>query len=339
MLFEEVTGNEELKAALKQMVDSGRLGHAVLLAEEEGGGAFAIALALAQYVGCKTENQIHKSCKLIHPDIHFAFPVSSTASLSESEKKAPVSDFFMEEFRSLAVSNPYFTEQQLYEAIGIDSKSGNISVHEARRIAEKLSLRSLESDFKTMIIFLPEKMNVEAANKLLKLLEEPPAGTLFIMISHKPERLLQTIRSRVRIFSLKPLTREEKRATHRENPFEEEYVQALVSLLEAGLAKNVAQLFPVWESLAEKGREWQKDFCIYAEGYIRNIFLCSKGLQNLVDIDGRYSAAVSDFAGRIKPTFYPKAYSYFESTLSSIAANGNAKLIFCDLANKLLLSL
>ena len=339
MFFEDVTGNAELKDALRQMADSGRLGHAVLFSQEDGGGAFALALALAQYVGCETPGQIHKSEKLIHPDIHFVFPVSSANSLSESEKKAPISDYFLQQFRTLALSNPYFTEQQLYEAIGIDSKSCGISVHEARRMAEKLSLRSLESDCKTMIIFLPEKMNVEAANKLLKLLEEPPAGTLFIMISHHCERLLQTIRSRVRIFNLKPLSREEKLLTRQSNPSESEYADAIEALLEAGLAKNVAGLFPLWEALADSGREQQKDFCLYAENYVRNVFLCSKGLQGMLDIDGGLRSKVEDLARRIKPTFYARAFAHLESALGSIAANGNAKLIFCDLADKLLLSL
>ena len=221
MRFSEIIGNDALKEQLVRMVRAGRLGHAILLTEENGGGAFACARALAQYVNCREQGpedscgvcpSCHKYQKLIHPDLHFVFPVSSSNLLSESEKKGPVSDYFLAPFKELALANPYFTEQMLYDAIGIENKSGLISVNEARRIFEKLSLRAAEGSWKTMIIYLPEKMNLDAANKLLKLLEEPPLGTLFLLVSHNPERLLPTIRSRCQAIALQPLTREQRRS-------------------------------------------------------------------------------------------------------------------------------
>ena len=222
MRFSEIIGNDALKAQLMRMVRGNRLGHAILFTEENGGGGFAFALALAQFVNCREPQEsdscgtcpsCHKYQKLIHPDLHFVFPVSSSNALSESEKKGPISDYFLPAFRELALANPYFTEQALYDAIGIENKSGLISVNEAKRIFEKLSLRAAEGLWKTMIIYLPEKMNLEAANKLLKLLEEPPQGTLFLLVAHNPERLLSTIRSRCQLIALKPLSREERRRT------------------------------------------------------------------------------------------------------------------------------
>ena len=348
MRFSEIIGNEALKASLARMVQGNRLGHAILFTEENGGGAFAFALALAQYVNCKEPgaedscgvcSSCHKYQKLIHPDLHFVFPVSGSASLSESEKKAPISDYFLPAFRELALANPYFTEQQLYDAIGIENKSGLISVHEARRIFEKLSLRAAEGAWKTMIVFLPEKMNLDAANKLLKLLEEPPQGTLFLLVSHNPERLLPTIRSRCQPIRLLPLSREERRRVEGERIDDAEYREIARSLLQAGLEKQIAELFPQWEMLADLGREKQREWCLYMENYIRKIYLVAGGLEDLADLSPQDEATVRNFAAKIKPAFYEKAFTALEETLTAIGSNVNPKLTFCDLADRLLLAL
>jgi DNA polymerase-3 subunit delta' len=349
MRFSEIIGNSELKEQLVRMVRAQRLGHAILFVEESGGGGFAFALALAQYVNCREPEEddacgvcpsCHKYQKLIHPDLHFVFPVSSSSQLSESEKKAPLSDYFLPAFRELALANPYFTEQELYDAIGIENKSGLISVHESRRIFEKLSLRAAEGAWKTMLIYLPEKMNLDAANKLLKLLEEPPAGTLFLLVSHQPERLLPTIRSRCQAIVLKPLSREERRriAGGRDSD-NAEYREIAKSLLEAGLAKRIIDTFPQWEMLADLGREKQREWCLYMEQYIRKIYLVARGLDSLADLSEPEEATIRGFAARIKPTFYEKAFTALEATLAAVGSNVNPKLAFCDLSNRLLLAL
>ena len=349
MRFSELVGNTELRQQLVRMVRAGRLGHAILFVEENGGGGFAFALALAQFVNCREQQEddscgvcpsCHKYQKLIHPDLHFVFPVSSSSQLSESEKKAPLSDYFLPAFRELALANPYFTEQELYDAIGIENKSGLISVHESRRIFEKLSLRAAEGEWKTMLIYLPEKMNLDAANKLLKLLEEPPAGTLFLLVSHQPERLLPTIRSRCQAIALKPLSREERRliADGRDSD-NAEYREIAKSLLEAGLAKHIIDTFPQWEMLADLGREKQREWCLYMEQYIRKIYLVARGLDSLADLSETEEATIRSFSTRIKPTFYEKAFTALEATLSAVGSNVNPKLAFCDLSNRLLLAL
>ncbi|MBR0500160.1 MAG: hypothetical protein IJJ72_04110 [Bacteroidales bacterium] len=348
MRFSEIIGNDALKGSLVRMVRGGRLGHAILLTEENGGGAFAFALALAQFVNCRQPSDedscdvcgsCHKYRKLIHPDLHFVFPVSTAASLSESEKKAPISDYFLPAFRELALENPYFTEQMLYDAIGIENKSGLISVAEARRIFEKLSLRAAEGTWKTMIIFLPEKMNLDAANKLLKLLEEPPQGTLFLLISHNPERLLPTIRSRCQTIALKPLDRAERRLVEGTAPDNAEYREIAKSILEAGLGKQIAGLFPQWEMLADFGREKQREWCLYMENYIRKIYLVAQGLDSLADIVPGEEATLRDFAARIRPAFYEKAFVALDGAISAVGSNVNPKLTFCDLCNRLLLAI
>ena len=348
MRFSEIIGNDWLKGRLVRMVRAGRLGHAILFTEENGGGAFAFALALAQYVNCREQGEedscgscasCHKYQKLIHPDLHFVFPVSSSNLLSESEKKGPISDYFLAPFRELALADPYFTEQMLYDALGFDNKSGLISVNEARRIFEKLSLRAAEGTWKTMIIYLPEKMNLDAANKLLKLLEEPPAGTLFLLVSHNPERLLPTIRSRCQAVALQPLTRQQRRTIQGPGQDNAEFREIAKSLLEAGLAKQVADLFPQWEMLADLGREKQREWCLYMENYLRKIYLVAQGLDSLADLSPQEETAVRGFSARIKPGFYEKAFTALDGTLAAIGANVNPKLVFCDLSNRLLLAL
>ena len=349
MRFSEIIGNEELKQQLVRMARGNRLGHAILFTEENGGGGFAFALALAQFVNCRepqdtdacgTCPSCHKYQKLIHPDLHFVFPVTSSAQLSESEKKSPVSDYFLPAFRELALANPYFTEQELYDAIGIENKSGLISVNEAKRIFEKLSLRAAEGTWKTMIVFLPEKMNLDAANKLLKLLEEPPQGTLFLLVSHQPERLLPTIRSRCQAVALKPLSREERRLTARGREADNvEFREIAKSLLLAGLDKRLIDTFPQWEMLADLGREKQREWCLYMEQYLRNIFLVARGLDTLADLPEEEQAAVRGFAARIKPSFYEKAFNALDGALAAVGSNVNPKLTFCDLGNRLLLAL
>ena len=348
MRFSEIIGNEPLKESLVKMVQGNRLGHAILLTEESGGGAFAFALALAQYVNCRDQgpedscgvcSSCHKYQKLIHPDLHFVFPVSSSNALSDSEKKAPVSDYFLQPFRELALANPYFTEQMLYDAIGIENKSGLISVNESRRIYEKLSLRAAEGTWKTMIIFLPEKMNAEAANKLLKLLEEPPQGTLFLLVSHNPERLLPTIRSRCQPIALQPLSREQRRRIEGDAADNADWREIAKSLLEAGLAKRIIDLFPQWEMLADLGREKQREWCFYMENYVRKIHLTAQGLDALADLSPEEDATIRMLAARIRPTFYEKAFTALEGAIAAVGSNVNPKLTFCDLCNRLLTAL
>lgn len=347
MKFADVTGNARLKDSLLQMVGSGRLPHALLFSEDGAWGALPLAVALAQYVNCSSHRgsdscgecpSCHKFGTLQHPDLHFAFPVSSAKKLSDSEKKAPVSDYFLPQWRNLLLTNPYFGEDEFYEAIGIDGKSGNISVHEARRIFEKLSLRAFEGDYKTMIIYLPERMNQEASNKLLKLLEEPPAGTLFILVSHAPEKILSTIRSRCQPIRLSPLSLNERIGAGIGSGFNSEYNEIITRLLEVSLKKSLIDTFPVWEALAEMGREKQREWCIYAENYIRKIYMVASSVASLSESDPDEEKDIARYASQLKGGFYEKAFDSLEKALVSIDSNVNSKLTFCNMCNIIFLS-
>ena len=177
MKFDEITGNDALKRTLVSMVDSGRVPHAMLLYENDGCGAVALALAFLQYLNCRHRAggepcgecpSCRQMSKLIHPDVHFVFPVNKSAKVSDDK---PTSDSFLTWWRALVLSNPYFCEEDLQEALGIEGKKGEIALGEAKSIISKMSLTAVEDGYKAVLCYLPEKMNPTAANKLLKLVE------------------------------------------------------------------------------------------------------------------------------------------------------------------------
>ena len=200
--METMSSNATLAAALRQMAESGRIPHAMLFHQNDGGGAFPLILDFLDEV----YGHNPRVKKLIHPDIHFVFPVAGADK--------PVSDRFIGPWRELLLENPCFYENELYAAIGIESKQSNISVFEARSILDKLSLSAVEGGYRTVVVYLPEKMNQQAANALLKMVEEPPEKTLFLLVTLQPEKVLTTIFSRCLFLRVRPFSREEDRAIH-----------------------------------------------------------------------------------------------------------------------------
>ena len=200
--METMSSNASLAAALRQMAESGRIPHAMLFHQNDGGGAFPLILDFLDEV----YGHNPRVKKLIHPDIHFVFPVAGADK--------PVSDRFIGAWRELLQENPCFFENELYTAIGIEGKQGLISVNEARSILDKLSLSAVEGGYRTVVVYLPEKMNPQAANALLKMVEEPPEKTLFLLVTLQPEKVLTTIFSRCLFMRVRPFSREEDRVVH-----------------------------------------------------------------------------------------------------------------------------
>ncbi len=201
MFFSEIIGQAALKKRLVQSVKNNRVSHAQLFFGQAGTGALPLAIAYAQYISCTGEKQ-EDSCgqcpsclkyrKLVHPDLHFLFPVNTTAS----KKDDPYCDDFLPEWRSFVLQQPYAGLNDWYSFIELENKQGLIKEKESDAIAKKLSFKSYESDVKIAVIWMAEKMHDVASNKLLKLLEEPPAMTIFLLITENPDLLLATIRSR-----------------------------------------------------------------------------------------------------------------------------------------------
>ena len=365
MRFAEIYGNDALKRRLVKLVDEDRLGHAILFVEQEGMGALAFAIALSQYLNCEHRHDgdscgecptCHRHTKLTYPDLHFAFPISTSPKLSDQEKKRPISSYFLRDFTQLVQENPYFDSHDLFAAIGI-------TVNEAREIANTLSLQPYESEYKIQVIWEPEKMTTEAANKLLKLLEEPPAGTIFLLVTHQVEKVLSTVLSRCQIIRLQPVERddmaailEQKYELDREDAMNyatlsggsigkafaevessegagvmEEMVR---SLIDAALSRSLSEVLEVSDAIAALGRDRQKLWCVTAQEFIRKMFIIQQGLERIAFANSDESEYIQQVLPRIKPTFYSRAFAAIDAAMRLVDANVSAKLIFADLGDR-----
>ena len=327
--MENRSSKATVAAVLRQMAESGRIPHAMLLHENDGGGAFPLILDFLDEV----YGHNPRVKKLIHPDIHFIFPVAGPDK--------PVSDRFIGAWRELLLENPCFYENELYTAIGIDSKQSLISVYEARNILEKLSLSAVEGGYRTVVVYLPEKMNPQAANALLKMVEEPPENTLFLLVTHQPERVLTTIFSRCLFLRIPPFSREEDRAVHAKEGAETNELSDLFhDLLDTLVRKDLLGALETADAVADLGsREKQKRFCRVASEMLRNIFLLQQGLPDLADILGDERPFYEEMAAKLRKNFSRQALAALDRVLLLLERNGNQKILFTDLVNRLYMTL
>lgn len=211
MLFSDIIGQENIQQQLIQAVQQNRLSHAMLLLAPEGAGGLSLALAFAQYMVCehKQENDACGQCpacikagQYIHPDIHFSYPV-----IPRKPGDKPVSTDYVAEWREFIGTHAYGNAYDWLQFIGAENKQGNITANECHDIIRKLSLKSFESTYKILVMWMPEYLGNEG-NRLLKLIEEPPANTLFILVAENQEQILATILSRVHLIKVNPLPKE-----------------------------------------------------------------------------------------------------------------------------------
>ncbi|MBE6238850.1 MAG: hypothetical protein E7113_02215 [Bacteroidales bacterium] len=351
MRFADIIGNKVASDALRSMADSGRVAHAMLFYENEGCGALPLALAYVQYLNCRNPHDgdscgecpsCRQMAKLIHPDVHFVFPVNKGPKSSDDK---PVSESYIKYWRELALANPYFVEADLQKAIGIESKSGLIAVPEAKSILSKLSLTAVSDGYKAVIFYLPEKMNQEAANRLLKMVEEPPVKTIFLFITHAPEKVLQTIFSRCQSLRVLPLSKEEKEAVRAMAPEEdreeyENFMGLFTDLMKALTARDLLAALEGGEQIASlDSREKQKAFCTFAGGCIRKIFMLQQKLPQIADIHPEEEAFYAEMASKCGRKFCSKTISNIEKVAYMIDRNVNSKILFCDLVNRMFFSI
>ena len=351
MRFADVIGNASVAKVLSSMADSGRVAHAMLMYENEGCGALALALAYVQYLNCSNPSEgdscgecpsCRQMSKLIHPDVHFVFPVNKGPKTSDDK---PVSESYIKFWRELAIANPYFVEADLQRAIGIESKNGLIAVAEARSIINKLSLTSVADGYKAVIFYLPEKMNQETANRLLKMVEEPPEKTVFIFITHAPEKVLQTIFSRCQSIRVLPLTKEEAETVKALNPFDdrEEYdlfMELFSDLMNALAGRDLMAALECGEVMAAlESREKQKAFCTFASDCIRKIFMLQQNLPQIAGVSYEEKEFYDRMAGCIGKGFCMKSITNIEKVVAMIDRNVNSKILFCDLVNRMFISI
>ena len=320
----KVYGNTELMTALSQMVESGHIPHAMLLHQDDGGGAFPLVIHfLEQLYGGNPRVD-----KLIHPDIHFVFPVAGADK--------PVSLQYLAPFRELVLQNPYFYENELYSAIGIEGKQAGISVNEARSILDRLSLSAVEGGYRAVVLYLPEKMNAQAANALLKMVEEPPRQTLFLFITQAPEKVLQTISSRCLHLRVQPLSPEAEAEVHAREAAGNSALQDLFhDLLDALVARDLLKALETADAVADlKVREQQKTFCRLASEDLRRLFLLQKA-PSMARVPEGDKAYYQKMASALKPTFPRRALECLNRAQLLLERNVNQKILFTDLVNQL----
>lgn len=267
MQFSEIEGLAEVKRHLINTVTANQLAHAQLFVGPEGSANLAMAWAFAAYLNCENRQEddscgqcpsCAKTSKLVHPDLHFVYPVSGSKN---SSAKEILSDTYIKEWRTFIKSNPYASISDWSNAYGGENKQANISKAESREIIKKLSLKAFEGKYKIMIIWQPEYMHPAAANGILKILEEPPANTLFILVAHDIGKLLVTILSRTQKLNIRAFTDDEITAyMMRVHGLDEEKARHLVFLAEGNLNAAERLLGQVEDDTGEVFREWMR-FC------------------------------------------------------------------------------
>ncbi len=376
MTFNEVIGQDEAKKRLVQMVAEGRLPHAIMLCGPKGSGKMALALAFASHLLCRSHGADGDSCgecsqcamlrKWEHPDLHFTFPTIKLPSMGSDHK--PVSDDFAREWRSLLASGPYFTMDQWMQTIGAENQQAIITAGESDALVRKLSLKSSQGGYKISLVWLPERMNIECANKLLKLIEEPPSQTLFIMVCEEPDKLLETIRSRTQRIDIKKIDEEKliealvvrrgidaeaaKRIARLANGSWTKAVEALQAggenelfldmfqtLMRLAYARNVKELKKWSETMGGMGREKQKRFLEYFLHLLRENFMYNFRNADIVYMTQREEDFAKNFARFINEANIIPINELANRALRDIGQNANAKIVFFDLALQMIVLL
>jgi len=369
MLFNQIIGQEHIKNHLRISAENGRIPHAQLFVGKEGSGTLPMAIAYAQFLLCNSSEDTDacnlKCTKLQHPDLHFSFPVTT----NESVKKHPVSNLFLEDWRQFLKEQPYASLFNWLQHIGVENKQGNIGVDEALAVVKKLQLKSYEGGFKVMIIWMAEKMNIAAANKLLKLIEEPPQKTVFLLITENEEQIINTIRSRCQALHFPVLAEQDiataliEREQCSENDaakiahqaegnynkalqllhddaadlvFEEWFITWIRTAFKAKGNASVVQHLVSWsDTIAKSGRETQKRFLEYCLQFFRQALLLNYKSDQLVFMETKTGFDLSKFAPFVHAGNVLEIEKELNDAIYHIERNGNAKIILLDLSMKL----
>ena len=375
MQFSDILGHNHIKNHLIQSATLGRIPHAQLFIGPEGSGTLPIAIAYAQYIVCSNSGQenlgSNEACNLkfnglTHPDLHFIYPTVST----DDVKSKPKSIDFIQDWRQFVTQNPYGNLFDWYQVLDVKNKQGEIRVDDAQEILKTLALKSFEGGYKIMIIWMADKMNIAASNKLLKLLEEPSSKTVFILISENEEDIIQTIRSRCQVLHFNALPEsvivehlvnnenvDEKKAlkiAHQaqgsfnkaiqilkdetnENPFDEWYVSWVRAAFRAkGNAAAIQDLISWSETIASLGRETQKKFLNYCIEMFRQALLLNYQTEKLVYIEPKVEKfKLENFAPFVNGNNIELIFNELSDAIYHIERNGNAKIILTDLSIKL----
>lgn len=367
MRFADVIGHQSLKRQLAESVDRGRVSHAQLFCGEAGAGTLPLAIAYAQYLNCenRTDGDSCGRCRsclqieqLAHPDLHFVFPVNKQGKKSG---EVVLSADFMPLWRDMVASTGgYFTRQQWYDRLDLGKTlQGMINAKEADEIIRRLSFKSFESEYKIMLVWMPETMNVEAANKILKILEEPWEKTIFLLVCERKDLLLPTIISRTQevgvqrlsVEELLPLTQgddEQRRNMARlsggdvielrrlmggeEDGVREESFSLFCSLMRLSYNDKHLELIDWADEVAQLTREQQRAMLIHAARLLRESYMLHAGLGSISYLWGEEAKFCRNFAPFIGNQNIEVLIAEIETAMRQITQNGNARIVFTHFA-------
>ncbi len=365
MRYQDIIGLKHLKNHLQTTVSSGRIAHAQLLVGPTGSGVLPLALAYAREILCKDagdrcDSQIDQ---VAHPDLHFAYPVANNARITAKA----ISDNYIAEWREFLKTQPYGGLADWYQAIEIEKKQSKIGVDEAKKIVSKLSLKSYEGGYKVLIIWGADKLNTEASNKLLKLIEEPPAKTVFLLIAEDEDQIINTIKSRCQLLHVPKLSSEAiaqglvkrqhlepTRAQKIARQSNGDYNKAIQSINNESEDIDFEKWFITWvrtafaargrksaindliswaEMIAGKNRETQKRFLSYCLEYFRQAMLLNYKANSAVYLSPQMEDfKLEKFAPFIDGHRIEAISDEIEKAIYHIERNGNGKVILTDLA-------
>ncbi len=371
MRFADITGQEELKRHLACAVDAGRISHAQLFTGHAGAGALALAVAYVQYLCCRHRcdgdscgecPDCRQIAALAHPDLHLVFPVNKQGKKSGEVMR---SDEFLPQFRALfAERGGYFSPQDWYDRLDLGKTlKGMIAAREADEIIRKLSFKSFEADYKTMLVWLPETMNEEAANKILKILEEPWERTLFVLVSEQPDRLLPTILSRTqevavpriasdvleRVAAAKGVTDPVQRrnmarlaggdllelqhlVAGESDALRKENFDLFRTLMRLSYNDRHLELITWAEEAAQLSREQQRAFLRDAARLLRESYMLHAGIREVSYLWGEELAFCSKFAPFVGSRNIEPLIAEIESASAQLSQNGNPTIVFTHFA-------
>ena len=364
MNFSDVIGQDDVKSRLLTLIESGKMPHSLLLYGAPGCGKMALALALASHL--LGENDMNNpnvaSVKAMlnrweHPDLHFSYPVIRPTGTTADHKM--ISDDFAKEWHLLLKKGPYFDMDTWLEHMNAANQQAIIFASESDNLTRKLNLKSSMGGYKVAIIWLPERMNVECANKLLKLLEEPPHQTLFIMVSEAPERLLETVRSRTQMIQIKRIDTAvleralvEKRGldddtAHRvaqiangswldairilnADSEAKQFFNDFVGVMRASYRRDIREMKAWSERVATYGREKQKRMLLYFHRMFRENFMYNFKQSSLIHFTQDEEQFAQKFAPFINEKNIVELYELVELNIRDLSQNANPKIVFFD---------
>ena len=367
MLFNEIIGQDVLKKELIKGLSSGRIAHSQLFLSPEGTGGLSLAIAYARMI-IEKDNELDgtslKLSELKHPDLHFIYPVA----INKDVKSKPISSMFLESWREFVHKNPYGNLFDWYLKIGVENKQGKIGNDEVEDIVKKMSLKSYEGGWKVAVIWMAEKLNLTATNKLLKLIEEPPKKTLFIFVCETTGLMAETLLSRCQTSKLSLLTKEEiesflikkgnekkssssiassslgnlrlalKSINDNENnkEFEEWFLKWVRTAFKVRKNKEEVLELINWSKMISKtGREVQKNFLSFSMNIFRSALLKNYEINSLVNFNPQTDMNFESFSKYVSGNNIEDIFYEIEEAHKGIESNGNANMIFMDLSLKL----